>query len=90
MKNNLIDSDNNSYLTVDSLININNKITGSNNITLWKVNIKSYGCDKMYMDKDSIENKWNQLIHQFNEGKISYKDFYLELLENLHPCYDGN
>ena len=32
LKNNLIDSDNDMYLTVDSLMNINN-ITGSNNIT---------------------------------------------------------
>ena len=51
IKNNLIDS-NNMYLTVDSLININNVITGSNNINLRKVNVKSYGFDKMYMDKD--------------------------------------
>ena len=40
------------YLTVDSLININNVINGSNNINLRKVNVKSYGFDKMYMDKD--------------------------------------
>ena len=52
IKNNLIDSNNNMYLTVDSLININNVITGSNNINLRKVNVKSYGFDKMYVDKD--------------------------------------
>ena len=52
IKNNLIDSDNNRYFTGDSLIGINNIITGSNNITLKKVNIKSYGYDKMYMDID--------------------------------------
>ena len=39
-KNNLIDSDDNLYLTVDSLIDINNMITASNNIILRKVNIK--------------------------------------------------
>ena len=39
-KNNLIDSDDNLYLTVDSLIDINNMITSSNNIILRKVNIK--------------------------------------------------
>ena len=32
-KNNLIDFDDNMYLTVDSLTDINNIITGSNNIT---------------------------------------------------------
>ena len=53
-KNNLIDSDNSMYLTVNSLIDINNIITGLNNITLIKVNVKPYGYDKMYMDKDLI------------------------------------
>ena len=40
------------YLTVDSLIDINNIITGSKNFTLTKVNVKPYGYDKMYMYKD--------------------------------------
>ena len=40
------------YLTVYSLIEINNIIIGSNNITLRKVNVKSYGFDKMYTDKE--------------------------------------
>ena len=53
-KNNLIDSDNSMYLTVNSLADINNIITGLNNITLIKVNVKPYGYDKMYMDKDLI------------------------------------
>ena len=39
-------------LIVNSLIEINNIITGSNNITLRKVNVKPYGFDKMYMDKE--------------------------------------
>ena len=50
-ENNLIDSDNNIYLTVDSLIEITNITTTSNNITLRKVNVKPYRFDKMYMDK---------------------------------------
>ena len=40
------------YLTVDYSIEINN-IYGSN-IILSKVNVKLFGYDKMYMDKDSI------------------------------------
>ena len=47
VENDLIDSDGTVYLTVDSLIEIHNIITGSNNITLIKVNIKLYGFDKM-------------------------------------------
>ena len=43
------------YLTVDSLIEINNIITSSNNFTLRKVNVKPCGFDKIYMDKELIE-----------------------------------
>ena len=57
LKNNLIDSDDNMYLTVDSLIDMNNVITGSNNIILRKVNVKLCGYNKMYMGKDLIDNK---------------------------------
>ena len=45
------------YLTVQSLIEINNITTGSNSITLRKVNVKPYGFDKMYMGKEIIEDK---------------------------------
>ena len=45
------------YLTVDSLIDINNIKTGSNNITLRKVNVKPYGYDILYTDKDLIKDK---------------------------------
>ena len=40
------------YLTVDSLTNLENIITSSNNITIRKVKVTPYGCDKMYMDKE--------------------------------------
>ena len=39
------------------MIEINNIIAGTNNITLRKVNAKYYGFDKMYMDKDLIGDK---------------------------------
>ena len=39
------------------LVDIKNIITGSNNITLRKVNNKPYGYDKMYMDKDLMEDE---------------------------------
>ena len=57
MQNNLIDSDGDMYLTVDSLKERNNIINGSNNITLRKVNVNPYGFDKMYMNKKLIEDK---------------------------------
>ena len=43
------------YLTMDSLITINNIITNSNNLHLRKVNVKPAGSDKQYMDFYSIE-----------------------------------
>ena len=55
IENNLIDSDGGMYLAVDSLIEINNIITGSQNITLRNINVNSYGFDKMYIDKAIIK-----------------------------------
>ena len=45
-KSSLNDSDDNMYLTVDSLIDINNINTGLENIPLRKVNVKPCGYDK--------------------------------------------
>ena len=49
------------------MIEINNIISGSNNIILRKVYVKLYGFDKMYMNKDLIEDKLYQNIDQSNE-----------------------
>ena len=56
-ENNLIDSDGGMYLILNSLIGINNKKTGSNKITLTKINVKPYEFDRMYMDIELIEHK---------------------------------
>ena len=45
---------------------LNNIIIGSNNITLRKFNIKSYGFENMYMDKELAEDKLYQIIDEFN------------------------
>ena len=63
------------YLTVDFLVEINNIINGSNNITLRKFNVKPYGFDKMYMDKELIEDKLYQIIDQFNKKKLHLQSF---------------
>ena len=57
IENNWLDFNGGMYLTADSLIEKNNIITGSNNITLRKTNVKSYGFDKISRDKDLIENR---------------------------------
>ena len=88
IENNLTDSNGGIYLTtVDTLIEINNIITGSKNITLRKVNLKPYGFYKMYMDKEVIEDKLYQIIGQFNERQITSTKFYSILLNKIHPFY---
>ena len=88
IENNLTDSNGGIYLTtVDTLIEINNIITGSKNITLRKVNLKPYGFYKMYMDKEVIEDKLYQIIGQFNERKITSTKFYSILLNKIHSFY---
>ena len=67
---NVNNSDNNVYLTVGSLIEINN-ITGSNNITPRKVNVKPYSSGKMYTDKDLIEYILYHFIDPVNKIKIN-------------------
>ena len=90
IKNGLTDSDRGKHLIVDSLIEINNIITGSNNITLRKINVKPYGFDKVYVDKELIEDKLYQTIDQFSERKITSTKFYSILLNKIHSFYDGN
>ena len=63
-------------MTVDSLIDENNIITGFNNIDLKKVNAKPYGSDKTYVVKIIIENKLYQIIDQFIERKVTTAKFY--------------
>ena len=84
----MIDSDGNMCLTVDSLIEINNIIIGSNNITLRKVNVKPYGFNKIYMDKNLKKDKLYQIIYQFNERKITPIKFYSILPNKIHLFHD--
>ena len=76
IENDLIDSGGGMYLTDDLLIETNNIITGSNNITLRKVNVKPYGFDKMYMGKEIIEDKLYQIIDHFNENRTHLQKYY--------------
>ena len=73
------------------MVKINNIITGSNDITLTNLNVKPYGFNKTYMDKDLIEDKLYQMINQINQmKKITTVKFYLILLNEIHPFYDEN
>ena len=50
------------YLTVNSLLQISKIITGSNEVTLRKVNVWPYGYDKMCMDEQLIADKQYQIL----------------------------
>lgn len=47
IKKAFIDSDNNVFVTVDTLIDMNKLIAGLGNITLRKFNVKLHGYDKI-------------------------------------------
>ena len=54
IKNNLIDSDDNMYLTADSLTDLSNIISSSKNVSLRNVNVKPCRYDNMHIDKDKL------------------------------------
>ena len=77
------------HLTVDYFVEINNLITGSNNITLRKVSVKRYEFDKMYFDKELIEDKLLQIIDQFNDRKKFYSillNKIMVIVEHVRYC----
>ena len=56
------------FLTVDYLTETNNIIINSNNIK--KVNVKPYGFDKMYIDKELIQALSNNRSIQWKKNDI--------------------
>ena len=52
------------FLTVDSLITLNNIITGSPYIGLRDINVKPLGYSKIYMDKSLVEAALYSLADQ--------------------------
>ena len=80
-----IDSQSNVHLTVDYLLEINNKITDLNDITLRKVNLRPQEFEKIYMNKDLKEDKFMkyQFNYQFSEMKIRPVKFYSVLLNKM-------
>ena len=78
------------FLTVDSLIFLNNIITNSNNTFLRQVNVKPAGYKKQYMHFGQIESELYRLIDQFNDRFISKRCFFIKFLNEIHPFLDGN
>ena len=81
----LINKDGDLFLKVDSLIRINNYITGSLNIQLRQINVKPAFYNKQYMDYTRIESKLYRLVDQFNERKITPTTFCDMFLDKIHP-----
>ena len=86
----LIDKDGSLFLTVDSLITINNIITGSNNLHLRCVNVKPARYDKNYMDASKIEEELYIVVYKFNNRLIIPSEFCRVFLNKIHPFADGN
>ena len=86
----LLTSEGDLFLTVDSLITLNNIITNSNNIFLRQTNVKPAGYNKQYMHFDHIESELYRLIDQFNDRYISKRYFIKKFLNDIHPFADGN
>ena len=86
----LLTTDGGLFLTVDSLITLNNIITNSNNIFLRQINVKPAGYNKQYMHFDQIESELYRLIDKFNDRCISKRYFLKKFLNEIHPFSDGN
>ena len=86
----LINKDGNLFLTVDSLIRINNIITNSHNLHLRSHNVKPAGYNKQYMDASRIETELYSLVDKFNDRRITSRTFCDTFLDKIHPFADGN
>ena len=84
----LIDSKGSLFLTVDSLIQLNNIITGSN-LRIYHVRPAGYR-SKKYMTTDKIEASLYGLIDDFNDRRILHRFFCQTFLDQIHSFADGN
>ena len=88
--NELINNDGDLYLTVDSLITLNNLITDSHNIQLRQIYAKPAFYDKQYMDFTRIGSELYTLVDKFNERQITARCFCNTFLDKIHPFSDEN
>ena len=88
--NELLNQDGDMFLTVDSLITLNNYVTDSHNIQLRQVNVKPGFYDKQYMDFTKVEAELYLLVDKFNERQITIRTFCDVFLDKIHLFSDGN
>ena len=89
-KRELLTQDGDLFLTIDSLITLNNYITNSDNLLLRQIDVKPALCNKQYMDFSKIESELYNLVDQFNDRYISNRQFCKKFLDDIHPFADGN
>lgn len=84
----LTDENGDLFLTVDSLI------TSNNDYWLSKyncnINAKLAGYNKMYMNVSLIESALNQLVDEFNDRKLTHRQFCKIFLNLIYPFQDGS
>lgn len=78
------------FLTVDSLITLNNIITDSTNLSLRFVNVKPAFYNKQYLDFTKIESELYNLVDQYSNRYITNRQFCQIFLDRIHPFLDGN
>ena len=86
----LLNEDGDLFLTVDSLITVNNYVTGSNNIQLRQINVKPAFHNKQYMNFSQIESELYVLVNKFNERQITATCSCNKFLDEIHPFSDRN
>ena len=90
VRSELLTTEGDLFLTIDSLITLNNIITNSNNLFLRQTNVKPAGYNKQYMHFNYIESELYRLVDQFNDRYISKRYFIKKFLNEIHPFSDGN
>ena len=86
----LVTTDGDLLLHVDSLITLNNIITGSDNLSLRSVNVRPAFYKKQFLHFTKIEFELYKLVDLFNDRYITNKEFYHAFLNEKHPFLDGN
>ena len=86
----LLNQDGDLFLTVDSLITLNNYVTDSHNILLRQINVKPAFHNKQYMDFTMVETELYTLVDRFNDRQITPRIFCNIFLDKIHPFSDGN
>ena len=85
----MLTENNDLFLTLDSLIEMNNLVLGQNNSSLRLCQVKPAGFDFEYMHFTEIASKLQVLIDKFNDRFVSKKNFVTEFW-TINPFLDGN